>query len=324
LLTDSLKWRRVPLPGVWVVLVICVAWVGVVPASGEEGEALEPPFGMNAFTYAQWKRQYVRLSDKIALVGGEYVACPAFDPRYPSSVGMTVREATRRMAREEVAVSGMLVRYATIEPPIAEVQAVVMALPSLDVGAYGWVQAVRVDEILGPREMVVSGLRLIDEDELRDELRAAERRADDRDAEGEVEQAFQYRVGLAERQDERMYREDMRVVGFATADLAERQWWTGPNGGGLQIAIVQHEVDDSGYRERRRRVAVATELFENRISEADFYRLLRENDLDGKGFLQVAAEMHREHRGDEGEATRALLARLVPSFKGETREEDTP
>lgn len=329
----SWKWRRLLLPGVWVALVIGVAWVGVVPAAGEAGEvgevgeAIEPPFGMNAFTYARWKRQYVRLSNKIALVGGQYVACPAFDPRHPSSVGMTVREATRRMAREEVEVSGILVRYATIEPPLAEVQAVVMALPSLDVGAYGWVRAVRVDEILGPREMVVRGLRLIDEDELRDELRAAERRADDRDSAGEggeVEQAFQYRVGLAERQDDRAYREEMRVVGFATADLAERQWWAGPNGGGLKIAIVEHEVDDSGYRERRRRVAIAMDLFENRIREAEFYRLLRKNDLDGTGFLEMAAKMHREHRGEEGEATRALLARLVPSFKGKAGDKQTP
>lgn len=297
------------------VVVAGSVWLpGVEPAWGQADDRWEPPFGMQAFTYRQWKRQYVALSDKIALVNGQYVACPAYDPRYPSSVGVTLREVKRKMSREEVEVSGLMVRYREIEPPKAEAQALAMALPSLDVGAYGWVQAVRVDEILGPREMVVSRLRLIDEDELRDDMRDAERRADGRDA--QVEQAFQYRRSLAERQGHRPYREDMRITGFATADLAERQWWRGPDDGGLQIAVVRHEVDDSGYREQRRRVAISVELLENRIGETEFFQLHHRQGLDGKAFLKLVAEVHREHRGAEDEATRALLARLVPTFRG--------
>jgi len=275
-------------------------------------------FGRDPATYGDWRRTHGRLA-RACLPDGEggYHVLPMYDRRYPSSAGMTVRaakaELTRRV-KEKMFGEGPLVQTRIITPPDAEAEALAMPLPALEVGQYGYVHSVEVEAILGPESMVVEDIRLIDEDAVEDAKRADERRAgrDDR-AEAMVEAMYAQREALIERQDERDFRRaEVKLTGFDTAGAVEGERWAGPEGQGLQIAVVGYETYGSERRPKHRLVARPASDFGEGISETQFVELLEQRGLTPTQFVERIMQAHRQTL-DRDAADRAVFAHLLPA-----------
>jgi hypothetical protein len=297
-------------PLLTLVVLICF----VPPASTLSAER----YGMTPATYDDWRRNHGRFA-RACLPDGEggYHVLPMYHRRYPSSVGMTVRgaktELTRRV-KEHMFGDGPLVQTRIIKPPDAEAEALAMPLPALEVGQYGYVHSVEVEEVLGPESMVVEDVWLIDEDAVEEAKRADERRAgnDDR-AEAVIEAMYAQREALIERQDEREFRRaELKLTGFKTAGAVAGERWAGPDGEGLQIAVVGYETYGSERRPEHRLLARPASDFGEGISETQFIELLEQRGLTPTQFVELIMQ---EHRGmlDREQADRAVFVHLLPA-----------
>jgi hypothetical protein len=220
---------------------------------------------------------------------GGYVCVPGYDPRYPSSRGMTLTEAIVKLTRTEESGGGVVVQRTAIRPDRAEAQALAMALPRLAVGQYGWVRGATVDQVVGPTDMVLKDLTLIDRESLdrakadakdrgtgasrdttssydeaeryRDEIYSggsggggSSRRASRRTGMSteEVARRFRERDALVERQSSREFKARFLLRGVATARLARGGAWpAGEDQAGLQVAIIRTTADPKAATARR-------------------------------------------------------------------------
>jgi len=293
-------------------LIGCVLTAAALPALGAER------FGMDPATYDDWRRNHGRFARACLPDGqGGYHVLPMYDRRYPSSAGMTVRaaktELTRRV-KENMFGEGPLVRTRIITPPDAEAEALAKALPALEVGQYGYVHSVEVEQILGPESMVIEDIWLIDEDAVDDAKRADERRAGrDDQAEAVIDAMYAQREALIERQDDRDFRRaEVKLTGFDTAGAVEGERWAGPEGQGLQIAVVGYEQYGSERRPKHRRVARPASDFGEGVCETQFIELLEQRGLTPTQFIERIKQEHRQTL-DRDAADRAVFAHLLPA-----------
>ena len=157
-------------------------------------------------------------------------------------------------------------------PDREEAEAAATTLPSMDVGQYGHIQSAEVASVVGPREMVVRNVWIVDgkaitearleetkkvDEYLRkqEELLEAERRkrssrtarreptptprVNEKQLRQEIEKRFKHRTEAIERQRQ-MAGSTVRLLGVPTAGAIPGMRWT-PSGAsrhGLQIAIV--------------------------------------------------------------------------------------
>ncbi len=272
--------------------------------------------GLDVRTYELWERHWRVFAQRCAEFEGEYICSPAYDRRYPSSAGITVRQAEAELS-EKVKVRGAgMVKTRTVKMPIGEARAIALPIPGLAVGQYGYLASVEVQEVLAPKSMQVVDLYLIDPVSLRSDYkddRAKARKADDPDAAADMlEHRYSRRVALVERQKLKAFdKAVLRLDGFPTRGLTEEQRWDGPRGEGIQILIVGQEFYGSERRPRQRLVAVAVDQVKWGLDEDTFIKLLAARGLDPAGF--VALVMGKMAETDPRTAQQDVFISLLTS-----------
>lgn len=288
------------------VLVCCVTCV-----HAEVG----PKYDMDADTYRLWERHWRDYAQHCAKFEGEYLCCPNYNRRYPSSAGLTLREARNELSQKVKVHNANMVSTKTINMPLEEAEAMANPIPRLAPGLYGYIASAEVEKVLGPTSAVIKDVQLIDTRELAlaykaDLVRA--RQAGDRDAAKDlVDQRYARRMDLAERQKKKSFKQaQVRLEGLPTRGLSEDQRWDGPRHDGLHILIVGSEYDTSGRRPEKRLVAVAVDQVKWGLDEADFVALLKARDLTPENFVALVMEQMKEL--DPETAKEAVFDALLP------------
>ena len=156
-------------------------------------------------------------------------------------------------------------------PPAAEVIVSARVIPAIDVGHYGFVNSVMVQDVIGPSEMIVTRIELIPPSEV-----------------GTGNNTL--RKAAAERQKEYATK-SYRLLGFNTKDIKPGDKYFGPRKKGLQIAVMstdpQHTFALVNYDELKR---VRTNEFAEalgyvKIEPLAFIDMVRKNreELSTKG-----------------------------------------
>lgn len=250
-----------------------------------------------------------------------YIAVPNFDRRTPSSRGLTEREAIEDLTQTYSESTGIIRQTRTWTPPREEAQAYANAIPDMDLGTYGYVHSVEVVEILGPEQMLVKNIWLIDSDALEREYNremARGRDSDDRDYRKKVQASFAQRLDANERQDEDEYEQTCRLVGYATRGLRPGVRYTGPDEEGFQIAVAKWdlpEVEEPAEGEDRPRrssrnkpdpVLVLIDpapVLRRSATEEQFIELLDQRGMKIVQFIELV----REFREDDRETADELI-----------------
>lgn len=282
--------------------------------------------GLDAPTLRLWERHWRVYAQRCAEFEGEFLCCPTYEKRYPSSRGITVRQAEAELS-EKVKVSGMgVVITKTVKMPIGEAKAMALPIPGLTVGQYGFLASVEVDKTLGPTSMHVSDVYLIDPISLRSDYREDRDKAKDADdpdtAEDILEHMYSQRKKLVEQQKLKTHKKAvMRLEGFPTRGLTENQRWEGPRDEGIQILIVRQETYGSERRPRQRLVAVAMDQVKWGLDEDTFIKLLAARGLDPVKFVALVMEQMAEF--DPKTAQQEIFTSLLPPPPTPPSESDT-
>jgi len=282
--------------------------------------------GLDSRTRLLWQRHWRVYAQRCARFEGDFLCCPLYDRRYPSSAGTTVRQAGEKLSVRTKASGAGIVVPKTVRMPDAEAEAMARPIPKMAAGQYGYLASVRVDEVLGPTSMQVKDLYLIDPVKVRKDYRADRakaRRARDTDAaEAELEYVYRYRNKLIERQKDKRYRTMvMRLEGFSTDGLTAGERWAGPGGKGLQVLIVGPELYGSKRRTRQRLVAVSLKTIRLGLDESAFIQLLKARGLNPRRFVERVMEKMAK---DDPDAARASVFNALLSARDAPGDSDGP
>lgn len=266
-----------------------------------------------------WK-EYAR---RYAKTGDGYFAVPSYDPDYPSSRGMTLDQAMQKHTVTESVDRGPVTintrKVAAIPRPEAE--AVAMALPWVAPGQYGYVRSVYIEKILGPEEMIVRDIELIDATELKKEIELRKKGMTDSIEQNAVDRTYAERTKLADKQKEIAFRSTIVLRGYKTENLAEKTRWMGPNSGsgriGMQVAVLRAVTElkapGSGktYKVPMRKLyeAVPAENLKEGITKEQFEEMLSQRGMTVSAFVEL---VERELRRDQKQAA----ARVVEQVEG--------
>ncbi|MEZ6191517.1 MAG: hypothetical protein R3C45_09535 [Phycisphaerales bacterium] len=286
--------------------------------------------GLDAQTQQLWERHWRVYAQKCAEFEGGFICCPAYDRRYPSSAGMTVRQAEAELAEKVKVRKANLVYTKTVKMPVGEAEAMANPIPKLAIGEYGFLASVEVVEVLGPTSVMVKDVALIDTAKLNRDYRADRelaRQADDSDVADELlEHIYEQRYALVEKQKQKAYqRAVMRIDGYMAQGLTEGERWEGPKGEGIQVMIVSREDYGNERRPKQRLVAVSPEKLKLGLDEAGFIRFLQSRGLEPASFVKRVMDTMAENRPDDAEKMvfASLLTPLAGAGESESADQKT-
>lgn len=279
-------------------------------AAGEPGT-------LDSRAEALWRLHYPRYAKQCLPFEDGYVCVPGYDVHHPSSRGVTAAQVQRELTVSfSKDVGGGMSRKLTMRPDEQEIAAYAAVLPGLEVGHYGHIAQVRVDEVIDDEEAILKGIRLIDDDLLDEQIDAERRRIDDVDR-GDVDKymewKFKHRLAAVDRQKDRDFKQEVRLVGFSTIGVRSRQTWSGANDKGFDVAVVKLEnYSERRGKETKQRLVLmpAEELKDIGLTEAQFEALLAERGMDKAGFVELVQEMHAKYR-DRTDAERQVFLHLL-------------
>jgi len=150
-----------------------------------------------------------------------FVLLPNYYTKRENSTGLTYEQVQEMMTVVVKEKRGAMVFEKRILPPPGEVIARAKMIPAMEVGHYGFINSVRISQILGEEEMVVTELMLIPRSEL----------GYDRTEENK------YRWELVDRQ-EQIVGKSYRLLGFSTRGLEAGVTYFGPQKKGMQVAVL--------------------------------------------------------------------------------------
>ncbi len=279
--------------------------------------------GLDRQTRQLWERHWRVYAQQCAVFEEGFLCCPAYNKRYPSSTGMTVRQASNELSERIKVGGGGIVVHKTVKLPIEEAEAMSKPIPKISAGQYGYLTSAQVVEVLGPKSMMVKNLYLYDPIALRRDFkadRAKAKKADDKDAaEADLEHIYKRRQALAERHKDRKHRKIvLRLEGFSTAGLVAEDRWAGPRGEGFAVLIVKPETYGSKRRSRQRLVAVSIKDIRWGLDEDTFIKLLDSRGLDPQSFIEMLMEMMAQDN------PKAAKGRVFSALLLEKQEPDEP
>lgn len=287
-----------------------------------------------------WPQLWRRYAALYIHFEGRYLPITRFQPACPSSRGMTVdgfiQEQTELM---RVQVASNMQRTIRVAPSRDEAVAYANALPKLAVGEYGRVHVCRIEKVLGPDQMIVCDLQLIDPDQLSRDMEslyndARKRMDDDRAARQYVDDRFAFRLQLLEQQRDPSFRQRIRLAGFDTSSLIEGHRWHGPADLGIRLFIVgvgldvpptdpAQNVDADAARSDRRQfsrrrsrtervfVAIPLDRLPAPLTEAQFLDMLSARQTSQSDFIDlVFQQTDRSTRDVEQRVIAELESRL--------------
>lgn len=147
-----------------------------------------------------------------------FVLLPNHASRRENSTGRTADEVKDMLTVTRTIGVGLHKHDKKFYPPEAEVVARSMLLPYFDVGHYGHLNSVRVKEIVGPDEMIVTAVELIPREHLGKDKNEGRK----------------YLYDL-QRENRDM---TFRLLGFRTKGLEVGESYSGPRQKGLHVAIM--------------------------------------------------------------------------------------
>lgn len=293
------------------------------PANTElNGDPIDPG------TYRAWAGNFRHIAQHCYEYEGEFVVVPGYNRRIPNARGLTRARAVDELTVTWRESRGGVTQTYEREPERGEVDAYIHALPDVRPGAYGYLVSARVVAILGPEEMLVADLQLIDMEDLEDDYKRDEQRARAqgvRDFREALNQRYEQRLAVKDIQEEE---EDLlepahRLVGYATRRVRVGDVWTGPEDEGIQVAIARYEYLDEqqlepvdrryrGDLDQPRMLMIHPEPALRRpLDEQGMLRLLDERGMNVVGFVELMRELRDEVR-DRDEADRELVEQLLP------------
>jgi len=286
---------------------------------------LAQPEVLDARTQQLWDRHWRVYAQRCAEFEGEYLCSPAYDDRFPSSSGVTVRQAREKLNKKVKVKRSGIVQNRTVRMPAEEAEALALPLPFLAPGHYGRLASVEVAEVLGPRSMVVEDIQLVDTEKLSEAYKADRTKARESDQEDEaielLEHRYQHRIALAKRQKKRSFKgKGVRIEGFSTLGLIEGERWLGPKDQGLHVVIVKVEAYGSERRPRERLVAVALDKISWGLEEPQFIDLITQRGFDQASFVDLVLERMAE--ADPQTARTEVGHALLPPEPGESEEDE--
>ncbi len=297
-----------------------------------------------------WRMHWPRYAARyVPLAEHDYAPCAEYDRDFPSSRKTTVdkvRQSTKVTRRTS---TGFIVRDRTSRIPSDDAEAWVRSIPRLDVGEYGYILRAKVLAVLGPTEMVVEDIRLVDAGEIKERKQKLARklgkrstaRGSSRSVETQIKWAFQNRNKLLEAQNDKDFDRPVKLVGIDTEGLTKGDRFPihrrGEDDHGVQIAIVRAERrkrssstrrTKSRYSTRRRSsallVAVSGERFRFReLEEPQFVELLEQRGYDKQQFVEmVLRQMRKDSRGAGERVIRSLEAAREKILEAEQEKEE--
>lgn len=307
-----------------VLLGVMGLWLGLPavassPLRGEQGReaVVEIPELSPDQVRDIWARNWRTYASRVMLIGGAYYALPNFEPRFPSSFGRTADQLRRESQRQIRVQDGIMIRTITV-PTMSpeEANAAAMSLPSVMSGEYGHVQSLRVQEILGPDEMLIRGIQLIDARELSRVIQherslMSRQRMPAADIDARINAMFGHRERLAEVQRDRSFSHPFIVRGFDTRGIQPGSQWTGPREG-LQIAVLQGPPTERRGAARNQPGLIMPVIALNRgISEEQFIDMLARADMTVEHFTALMAGYRRDNPDTEHRRVFAEIFRLA-------------
>ena len=282
-----------------IVLCLIVLSAFAAPALAQDREVRLSPGRINDL----WQMHWPRYANRYIVMGEhDYAACYKYERSYPSSRRVSqgkVKESTRRTRKERSRLgSANLVRRTTTFTSDADAKAYARALPATAVGEYGYIQGCTITEVLGPNEMLVRDIMLVDPEIIPE---SKER--------GKVNRRYEKRAELVELQECRNFKTYLKLTGFDARGIEPDFFWTGDDRrrhkDGVQIAIVRREQSSKTSKKRTRRpsrrgrrevlVAVPAErLRTEKLTEDQFAEMLDQRGFDKERFVRLVLEQHRK------------------------------
>ena len=324
-----------PLRTVWLSCLLIVFASSALSASQPAQTELNGD-PIDSRTYRAWVSNYRMVSRFCAVFEEDFVVVPNYDRRVPSSRGITRSQATEELTVRWRESSGILSQGRSRRPAEEEVRAYANAMPDTEVGSYGDLHSVEIVEILGPDEMLVKELWLIDVEAVEEQYDADAERARDngvRNYRTQLNALYEHRIALKDLQDEEVYSETHRLVGYPTRGLSIGERWDGPDREGFQVALARWETpvdpqadegDEVEQRRRRRRwnadprlvLVNPVSLLRHPLEEDDMVRLLDARGHTIVSFVEAMREI-RERFRNRDEANDRLARLLLPAMPEE-------
>lgn len=223
----------------------------------------------------QFCTQFFRYGDD------RFVILPNHRRQRENSGGRTYQQVLEQLTEVRRVKSGSGKTHKKIHPPNAELIAAAKLLPFMTVGHYGHVNSVKVEEILGPDEMIVSSLTMIRREDLGDENNKNRK--------------------AVFKQQQRMQSKTFRLLGFRTDKARVGQEYQGPKNTGLHVAVMSTDavhdfvLVDYDKLKRVRTHEFAEVLAYVQITPADFIDMVRDNReaMQAKGDRASLIKLYR-------------------------------
>lgn len=247
-----------------------------------------------------------------------FIYIEGYSPRLPSSAGQSAREYQSSSAVVQVYKDAFgRDQERRMTKPLSEAEAAVKLLPKAEVGQYGYIHSVRIDQIVDGKTLLANDVWLVDAQAVKDERDAFMKEALDelnedirnqfktrrerrkyaretksrRDSEREaVNWIFKERLDTISRQNGRKFSSfTWKIVGYNTDKLIDNARW--PAGAaakkGLQVIIVG--VD----QEKKEVTAVPAAAIGNGLSELQFIDLIHAREFTKPQLVERVNEAKR-------------------------------
>lgn len=266
-----------------------------------------------------WQRNWKNYARRCVKIRDLYFTCASFETIYPSSKGLTAAAYRQKTAKEITERPGANVKVKkNLVKPAEEIDAAVKTLPEIAVGHYGSIHSAEVVEIIGPDEMIVAGIWLIDPqqvqaDRAKDKEKLLRQGADKSDLDDMLDHSYEVRDSLIKRQSDRSFRSPVKLRGFSTVGVAKGERWVAKPAQN-QIAIVGVEVGEVKVKFRKTSemlVAIPADSFMKPITdEKEFLALLAARGFTKQSFVALVQEEKKINASDERLADALIFAKL--------------
>lgn len=268
----------------WMLLAVALLLAACLPCGAQQVDEGLDREGQRIFrNYTRvFCQQFFAYEDRFVLLPNYYRAREA-------STGKTYDQAVEELTEVRVErAGGNVVREIKILPPRGEAIAVSMVLPAIDVGHYGFIDAVTVVRVISDTEMIVKDVRLIDPAIIGSENNT-------------------HRSALVERQ-KGYVDQTYRLHGFSTRGLTPGALYRGADDTGLHIAIA-------GADQHHNFVLINYDRM-RRIRTSQFADALAYVDLSPAGFNEIVRG-NRENHGAQGDKVTmiGLYKRYYTAFR---------
>ncbi len=266
-----------------------------------------------------WQRHWKNYARRCIKLRDAYYTCATYEPQFPSSRGITTVGLRQKTSREVTERKGLnLTVKRNLVKPNEEIDLGAKALPEMAIGQYGFIHSAEVLDILGPDEMVIAGVRLVDPREVqaqreREREKLLKQNVNRADLSVIIDWQFEFRDEYLRKQSDRSFRVPIKLRGYSTLGLAKGDRWNGKDGP-PQIAIVGEEVGEAKSKLRRPTsilLAVPADSFMRGIGdEKEFIAMLESRGFTKTTFTQLLIDEKKMNPTDDRLADAFIFNKL--------------